>query len=461
MVANMPSGLLQRIPPQSLEAERAALGAMLLERDAIAGALEVIRPEDFYREGHQILCRGIFALYTKNEPVDLITLGEWLTMQEQLEAVGGTHYLTAMMSEVPTAAGIGHYCAIVKEKARRRELIRMADRLMHDAYTEEEADLVGRYQRELDRIEEGLVEAELGQLWEWEESAVREMQEADELGHDTGVRTNLQGLNRILDPFRPGDIIIVAGRPSMGKSVLAMQMALAACDQGKKALFLSIEMGSQALATRALIAESGVPSWKAKMLHYRRANAEEVYAPFLEAMERHREFDLVVSRPRRLTPNDVLVLGRRKKHHGGLDLVVVDYLQLMTSNDQHKETYERVTAISRELKETAVALKVPIVVVSQLSREVERRSPRRPMMSDLRESGQVEQDADTILLLYRPGYYDADNFAENRKVDLQPGDKNSTEIIIAKQRNGQTGAAWTYFELERSRFYDIEDKPEK
>lgn len=458
-MSELQTSMLERVPPQNLEAEMAALGAMLLEREAIGAAMEFVRPEDFYRESHRLICQGIFELNQRNEPVDLITLGEWLKARDLLERVGGTHYLTAVMAQTPTAAGIAYYCEIVRDKARRRELIRMADRLMAEAYTAEEgAEIIPRYQRELDLIEVGARDLDSQQLWEWEEAAILEMRAADELGHEVGIRSNLASLNQVLDPMVAGDMIVIAGRPSMGKSVLAVQLALGACQRGARALFVSLEMGSKALASRAMIAESGVPAWKAKMLNYRRAHGEEVYDPFEMAVERHRDYDLEIVRPKQLTPYDVMVLGRRKRHGGGLELIVVDYLQLMGSNDGARDTYERVSAISRELKEVAVTLAVPVVVISQLSRECEKRSPKRPMLSDLRESGAIEQDADAVVFLYRPGYYDGDNFAENRRLGLEPGDKHSTELIVAKQRNGQTGSAWTYFDLERSRFFDLADK---
>ncbi|HEY3418240.1 MAG TPA: replicative DNA helicase [Armatimonadota bacterium] len=462
MATSLPLTLAERIPPQNLEAEQATLGSMLLERDAIAQAADYLLPEDFYREAHQQIFRGILDIFRRNEPVDLITLGEWLQAREQLEMVGGTHYLTTLMAQTPTAAGITYYCDIVRDKSRRRALIRMADRLVRDVYSEEDGTaLIANYQRELDRIELGATADEGQQLYKWEELAVQEMQDADTLGHDVGIRTNLPSLNKVLDPFLPGEVIIIAGRPSTGKSVLAMQLALSACEKQGRVLFLSVEMAGKSLATRAMIAEAGVPAWKTKMLNYRKAHAGEVYGPLIAAIERHQQYDLEVTRPRNLTPYDVQVLGRRKRHTGGLDMVVIDYLQLMTANDKYRDAYERVSAISREIKESALVLGVPIIVVSQLSREVERRSPKRPMMSDLRESGQVEQDADAILLLYRPGYYDADNFAENRRVGLEVGDKNSTEIIVAKQRNGQTGSTWVYFDLERSHFYELDEREEE
>lgn len=447
MAIDQPRSVLERIPPQNLEAEQAALGAMLLERDAILRAEEALRPELFYREAHQQICRGIFDLYHHAQPVDLITLGEWLQQRELLEVVGGTHYLTTLIAMTPTASGIGYYCDIIREKARRRALIRMADRLMTESYTAEDgADLIARYGQELDRIGEEATDVELRQLWQWEEAVYRQYAEENERGEVAGVTTSFKKLNNILDPMQPGEMVIIAGRPSMGKSVLAMQMALDAAKMGKHVLVFSVEMDEASLARRALVADSeSVKAWQLKMLNYRKHHWPEISEELTDTIDRHAAIDLTVINPRGHSPADVLRLGRRRKHEAGLDLVIIDYIQLMHSTEERRERYDDVSALSRELKGVATALKVPVVAVSQLSRAAESRPDKRPMLSDLRESGQLEQDADAVLLLYRAGYYNL-------------GDPNRTEVIIAKQRNGKTGTANLYFDMERSRFADLDEE---
>jgi len=461
-------GLLERVPPQNGDAEQAALGAMLLEREAIVRAEEMLRPEDFYRDAHRWIYRGILDLYRRNEPVDLITLGEWLrnhassgapTNDDNLLAqVGGALYLTTLMESAPTAAGIAHYAGIVREKAMQRRLIAVADEIMQEAY------LGHKDLHELLRDSEGKIfslservlaagPAAMPEVYDIARDAIVNRKEADAQGFEVGFKTDLKKLNRILTPIKPGEMVVVAGRPAMGKSALAMQMAVAAAEQNQRGIFFSLEMDQDSLAMRLLLSH-GCDGWKANNLLYRAAHPEEVYGELEGALETLRGVPLRVVDTPRLCGNDIVHLGRRAKYDGGLDFIVVDYLQLMDANERHSEVYERVRAISRELKQAAKTLKVAVIAISQLSRQVENRTPPRPMMSDLRESGQLEQDADKILLLYRPGYYGKRAL---QAAELPEDDVTTTELILAKQRNGPTGAAWTRFDAKRTWFYDIDE----
>ncbi|MHB0938645.1 MAG: replicative DNA helicase [Armatimonadota bacterium] len=461
-------GLLERVPPQNGDAEQAALGAMLLEREAIVRAQEVLSPEDFYRDAHRWIYRGVLDLYRRNEPVDLITLGEWLrdhaaagtpTAEDNLLAqIGGTLYLTTLMESAPTAAGIAHYAAIVREKAMQRRLIAVADEIMQEAY------LGHKELNELLRDSEGKIFAlservltsgptAMPEVYDIARDAILSRKEADAQGYDVGFKTDLKLLNRVLTPIKPGEMVVVAGRPGMGKSALAMQVAVAAAEQGQRGIFFSLEMDQDSLAMRLLIAH-GCDSWKANSLLYRTSHPDEVYGSLEGALETLRGVPLRVVDTPALCANDIVHLGRRAKYDGGLDFIVVDYLQLMDANERHSELYERIRAVSRELKQAAKTLKVAVIAISQLSRQVENRTPPRPMMSDLRESGQLEQDADKILLLYRPGYYGKRAL---QAAELAETDTTTTEIILAKQRNGPTDAVWTRFDPKRTWFYDIEE----
>ena len=460
--------LLERVPPQNLDAEQAALGAMLLEREAVVRAEELLRPEDFYRDAHRWIYRGVLALYRKNEPVDLITLGAWLRDQADgegslLDRAGGALYLTTLMQAAPTAAGLPHYAGIVREKALQRRVIALADELLQEAY-------LGRLEPEA-LLREG--EGKLFTLAEWARAggpvampdvydiacdAIRSRREADAQGHDAGFKTDLVHLNELLTPIMPGEMVVVAGRPGMGKSAFAMQMAVAAAREGQHGLFFSLEMDADSLAMRLLAAHGG-GNWKSDSLLYRTEHPEEVYGALETGLDALRGVPLRVVDAPALCANDLLHLGRRAKHDGGLDFIVVDYLQLMDPNERQRDVYERIRAVSRELKLVAKTLKVAVIAVSQLSRQVENRHPPRPQMSDLRESGQLEQDADKILLLYRPGYYGEAALAAVRlpgEKTLSPGDTASTEIILAKQRNGPTGECWARFDAGRTWFGEKE-----
>jgi replicative DNA helicase len=461
-------GLLERVPPQNGDAEQAALGAMLLEREAIVRAEEMLAPEDFYRDAHRWIYRGVLDLYRRNEPVDLITLGEWLrnhaaagtptTDDNLLAQVGGTLYLTTLMESAPTAAGIVHYAGIVRDKAVQRRLIAVADEIMQEAYLgrKELNELLRDSEGKIFSLSERALSAGpvlMPEVYDIARDAIVNRREADVHGFDVGFKTDLTKLNRVLQPIKPGEMVVVAGRPAMGKSALAMQIAVAAAEQGQRGIFFSLEMDEDSLAMRLLLAR-GCDGWKANNLKYRSAHPEEVYGALEGALETLRNVPLRVVDTPRLCGNDIIHLGRRAKYDGGLDFIVVDYLQLMDANERHGDVYERVRAISRELKQAAKTLKVAVIAISQLSRQVESRTPPRPMMSDLRESGQLEQDADKILLLYRPGYYGKRAL---QAAELPEDDTATTELILAKQRNGPTDAVWTRFDPKRTWFYDVED----
>ncbi len=383
------NALLDRVPPQSAEAEQAALGAMLLEREAIVKAAELLVAEDFYRETHRILFRGILELFERNEPVDLVTLGEWLRAREQLDGVGGTLYLTELMHQTPTAAGIGYYATIIHDMAVRRQLIKTADEMLTAAYVgdRELDDLLAESEEKVFALVERRQTGgptPMPDVYDIGRAAIDARRRADIDGFDVGFKSNLKSLNRILQPIKPGEMVVVAGRPSMGKSAIAMQLAIGAAEQGARGIFFSLEMDQDSLAMRLLLSH-GLDNWKANSVVYRVNHPDEVYGALEETLETMRALPLRVVDTPALRPQDILHLGRRVRYQGGLDFVVVDYLQLMDANRHHEETFDRVRAVSRELKALAKSLKVAVIAVSQLSRGVETRMPPRPMMSDLRE----------------------------------------------------------------------------
>lgn len=459
----------ERILPQSTEAEQAVLGAMLIERNAIEVALDMLEQDDFLRDAHRTLFRGICDLYRRHDPVDLITIGEWLRTRGHgdtpgtpddnlLIHCGGMVYLTTLMERTPTAAGIRQYASIVREKSVQRRLIAVADEITRSAYDALDVDTVlSHAEAKVRAVGERLTGthgADLLPLWEWENRVVQRLRDEDETGEQSGVRLGIPGMDSLVDPLMPGDFMLVAGRPSMGKSVLAMQAGMCMAEQGHGVLMVSLEMEGEAYAKRALSYHDRVDPWQMRTLSYRRAHPDDVYGAVSNAVTDHRNFPLYVTRPKTLCPADLFQLGQYAKRTYDVKAIIVDYLQLMRPDDSRiTDPYQRITLISTALKECASSLKVPVIAVSQLSRSVEHRTMKRPMMSDLRESGKLEEDADVILLVYRPGYYQQDDWAENTRNGLDAGDERSTEIICAKQRNGATGAAWMILHKEKTRFY--------
>ncbi len=448
-----------RLPPQNLEAEQAAIGAMLLDRDAIARAKDTLKPAHFYRDTHRLLTEHIYRMYDNREPVDIITIAE--ALGPKLETIGGMLYLTTLMSNTPTAAGIMHYAGIVREKAQLRELIRLGDNLQEAAYTyhgDDLAPVINKYAGMLDEIRDtGQAAPGNTQLADWLAARMARLQEEDNRQEEGGVTLPVACLNEIVNPLRPGQLIYIAGRPGMGKSVFALGTGLAAALAHKHVLFYSLEMDPEDLAIRALSAYLEMPSWNWKTRDYRIAHKDTTYTPMELAIQTFRRVDMDIRNPEKLTPARLMQEARAKKRHGGLDLVVIDYFGFMGPNERHSKSYENATALSRELKQAATALHVPLICVAQLSRSCEERSPKRPAMSDLRDSGGLEQDADGIWLLYRPGYYRDEK--EYKAAHCPDGVKREqfTEIIIAKQREGETGRRWVRFDLEMSLMKESND----
>ena len=399
--------MLERIPPQSLEAEQATLGAMLLEREAIARAVEMLRPEDFYRDAHRIVFQGIIDLFNRNEPVDLITLGEWLKSHEQLDTIGGTLYLTTIMSQVPTAAGIGNYATIVRTKSLQRQLIRAADEIMEAAYQGERdlTELVDESEQKIFAIAERNLTSGFVRLQDLVKQQFLSIEDNRNSGlAGTGLNTDFSELDSITAGLQPSDLIILAARPSMGKTALALNIArnvaLSQQEQNTVALF-SLEMAKEQLALRLLCSEARVTQDNVRHAMI----SDDDMTRLAEAVDRLWNCPIYIDDTPSVSVLEIRGKARRLKAEKGLGLIVIDYLQLMNSHTRAENRVQEIAIIARGLKGLARELKVPVIALSQLSRMVEQRSPRRPQLSDLRESGAIEQDADLVLFLYRPAYY--------------------------------------------------------
>jgi len=424
---------LERLPPQAIEVEQAVLGAMLLDNRAVGRAIELLDRVYFYHPPHGKIFDAIIALYERNEAVDQLTLGEELKKRGHLEEVGGVVYLATLASEVVTAANIDHHAKIVLEKGLTRSLIEATSEIAERAY-EERSDA----QELLDWSEQrifSLSEKQLSQGFEGIDDVLHETFEQIELAHNrdssvTGVDTGFADLNDMTSGFQNGDLVIIAARPSVGKTALAMCLARnAAVSAGKGVAIFSLEMSKQQVAQRLLCIETRIDLHKLRTGRLR----DDDWLHLTRNVTTLAQAPIYIDDAPGITVLEARAKTRRLMRERGIGLVIIDYLQLMTSRDSINSREQEVSSISRGLKGLAKELNVPVVALSQLSRATESRTDRRPQLSDLRESGSIEQDADVVMFIYRPDLY-----------GLTTGDGASlesvAEIIIGKQRNGPTGS---------------------
>ncbi len=442
-----------------MEAEQAALGAMLLEHEAIARAVEILHAEDFYREAHRQIFLGILDLYNRAEPVDLITLGEWLKTHNQLDAVGGAMYLTTIMSQVPTAAGIGHYAGIIRNKSLQRQLIKAADEIMTAAYLGEKElnELVDESEQKIFAIAERNLSSSFMRLQDLVKQQFYNIEDSKISGMAaTGLSTWFVELDAITAGLQPSDMIVLAARPSMGKTALALNIAHnVAMKENKPVALFSLEMSKEQLALRLLCSEAEVGQDKVRHA----MTSDEEMSRLAQAVEQLWDCPIFIDDTPAITVLEMRGKLRRLKAEHGLGLVVIDYLQLMNSPSHADNRVQEIAVIARGIKSLAREMKVPVIALSQLSRMVESRSPRRPQLSDLRESGAIEQDADLVLFLYRPDYYGPE---ELQKIGWDPDrDKNVTEVLVAKQRNGPTGTIKLVWRPEFGKFGDLAQSRER
>ncbi len=453
------TNLIERIPPQSIEAEQASLGAMLLEREAIAVAVGILKRDDFYREAHRVIYDGIIFLFDKNEPVDLVTISEFLRTRNKLDDIGGAMYLAEIMAKAPTAAAIEYYAKIVRDRSLQRMLIRAADEIMTSAYqTDRDIDeLVDASEQKIFSIAERGVSSGFERLYELVKQQYNYIDESISSGSNTsGISSGFPDLDALTAGFRGGELIILAARPSMGKTAFALNLARNICAEDNKTVAIfSIEMSKEQLARRLLCSEAQVQQ---DVVQHGRAENEDMQK-LGSAVEKLFNYNMYIDDTPSMSVLEMRGKARRLKAEHGLGLVIIDYLQLMHSASNERKAENRVqevSQISRGLKALARELQIPVIALSQLSRTVESRIPRRPQLSDLRESGAIEQDADVVMFLYRPNYYGED---EIRKAGYDPEkDTNLTELSIAKNRNGPTGPVRLVWKAQVGLFGNVADK---
>jgi len=435
-----------RVPPQNLEAEQAVLGAILLEAEALITAMEHLRAEDFYSVAHQRIYDAIVALGEDNKPLDLVTLMSRLQDQGELEEIGGVSYLAKLSGAVPTAANVEYYAQIVAEKSMLRRLIRTATQIVSDGYAEGEdvgALLSDAEQRILElsnrRATHGFVSIRdvLMEVFERVEHLYNHK------GGVTGIPSGFPDLDKMTSGFQRSDLIIVAARPSVGKTAFALNIAQnVAVRASETVAIFSLEMSAAQLVQRMICAESNVDAGRMRTGFLEGDDWEKLSM----AIGSLSEAQVYIDDTPGITVADIRAKCRRLKKEKGLGMVLVDYLQLIAGRGKPGENRQQeVSEISRTLKQIARELEVPVIALSQLSRGVEQRQDKRPMMSDLRESGSIEQDADIVSFLYRDDYYDK----ESEK-------KNIIEIIIAKQRNGPVGTVELVFLKQFNKFVSID-----
>ncbi len=456
----MSAPLLERVPPQSIEAEQATLGAMLVEREAIARVVDLLDPQDFYGPQHQMLYRAMIDLFNDSDPVDVVTLQARLQDRDQLEAVGGSHYLIELQDAAPTAAAVLNYARIVREKATLRALIRAGGEIQASAQNAGDEDvetIVDKAEQTIFSVGERTITPAftairdlLGETYD----RIDEMQESHRPG--TGLLTSYEDLDSLTSGLQRSDLVVIAARPSMGKTALALNVAASiARTQNKTVAIFSLEMAKEQLALRLLCSEAGVNQHNVRQGYIDRGDMDRI------ALAASRLYKAPVFLDDSPTMNVLEMRGkaRRLRAEHGLDLIIVDYLQLMSGYGRFENRTQEISQVARSLKALARELRVPVVALSQLSRAVEARGhPRRPLLSDLRESGSIEQEADVVAFIYRPSYYGPD---ELRAAGYLETDQNIAEIIVSKQRNGPTGVVRLAWIDEFVRFENLEERFEE
>ncbi len=443
-----------KIPPQALDLESAVLGAIMLEKDAILSVLDILVPESFYQDSHQKIYSVAVELSTREKPIDLLTITEELRKKEQLEMVGGATYISQLTSRVGSAAHLEYHARIIAQKYIQRELIRVSSEIQTRSYDEttDVDDLLDFSERELLNIAEGNIKKETVKIDKLISDALHQIEEAGKNENSlSGVPSGFSQLDRLTSGWQPSDLVIIAARPSMGKTAFVLSMARnIAVNHERPIAFFSLEMSSLQLVNRLIVAETQLPSDK-----IRNGRLEDYQWQQLEYKIKDLEqAPIYIDDTPAISIFELRAKCRRLKQKYNIQAVVIDYLQLMTSgqNSNYGSREQEVSTISRSLKSIAKELNVPILALSQLNRSVEMRSGnKRPQLSDLRESGAIEQDADLVLFIHRPEYYGLDVDEEGNSL------KGIAEIIVAKHRNGPIGDVQLKFIRDFAKFSDLED----
>ncbi len=438
--------MIDRVPPQNIEAEQAVLGAMMIDKEAISKATEILNENDFYRQDHRAVYQVIVDLFSRNQAVDMVTVTEALKREGKLEDVGGIQFITYLANAVPTAANISYHAKIVEEKSLLRQLISVSTQIAGSGYegSEDVNSLLDNAERMILSVSERKISRDFSPIKEVVMSAVDRIDELyNKKGGITGIATGFIDFDHLTSGLQPSDLILIAARPSMGKTALVLNMAQNVAIREKKAVaFFSLEMSKEQLVQRMLCAEASIDSSRLRIGELEDNDWEKL----IWAADSLSQADIFIDDTPGITAMEMRAKARRLKVEHNLQLIVIDYLQLMQGSGKKnsENRQQELSDISRSLKALARELNVPVIALSQLSRSVESRQVKRPMLSDLRESGALEQDADLVAFLYREDYYDKET--EN---------KNITELIIAKHRNGPVDTVKLFFHKQYTRFANL------
>lgn len=436
-----------RVPPQDVEAEKSLLGAIMLDNGTLPDILTVLKPADFYEKRHETIFQAIIDLYDAHKPIDLLTLTAELRSKKKLKEVGGAAYLTELSEFVPAAAHAKAYADIIEKAAVRRRLIKAGTEIANKAYEDDANadDLVGRAEQELFEVSDKIIKSDYVAMDELLADAFDRLEELQKnKGALRGLKTGFSDLDKKTAGFQKGDLIIVGARPSMGKTTFAQNLAYNIASINKRGvLFFSMEMAANEIIDNMISSVSGVDSWK-----MRTGNLSDTeFAKIGDALGEMDEVPIYIDDTSSMTITELRNKARRAAHDHDIGIIVLDYLQLITGSDRYAgNRVQEITEISRGLKILARELSVPVVALAQLSRNVEGREDPRPVLSDLRDSGSIEQDADLAIFIHRVDYY--------KKKDEE--DTNITELIIRKHRRGALGTIELYFDKERSRFMTLD-----
>ncbi len=440
---------IEKLPPQNIEAEQSILGAIILDNEALPKAMEILGgDEDFYRDFHKRIYRAMLELFNRGEPVDIITLTDYLRKTNELESIGGIAYLSFLANSILTPANVRHHAKIVRGKALLRFLLSAASQITSKVYEDDlDADeMVDYAERVIFEIAEKRIKVSFANMKDVINDTFKTIEYLYEKKEAvTGIPSGFKDLDELTSGFQRGDLIIIGGRPGMGKTAFAMNIAQhVAINTTEPVAIFSLEMSKEQLGIRMLCSEGMVNSSNVKKGQISR----DVWSKLTSAASRLGGAPIFIDDSSAITVLEIRAKARRLKlEHGGLGLVIIDYLQLMRSRGGFERREQEISDISRSLKALAKELKVPVIALSQLNRGVEQRPNKRPVLADLRESGAIEQDADVIIFLYREEIYNKTN----------PAIKGKAEVILEKQRNGPTDKLNVTFLADSTRFVDYID----
>ncbi|HAI74444.1 MAG TPA: replicative DNA helicase [Candidatus Moranbacteria bacterium] len=439
-----------RVPPQNVEAEQSVLGALMLDKDAILKVANLIRLGDFYKDIHNTIYETMLDLYEQHEPIDVLSLSNRLEEKNQLNKIGGSSYLATLVNTVPSSANVAHYAKVVQKKSTLRRLIETASAIVELGYKEEEdmEKLLDEAEQRLFAVSQKYIKQDFIPIKSILEAAFNRIDELHKGDYKLrGIPTGFTDLNNILAGFQKSDLIILAARPSIGKTTLALDFARQIAIKEKIPVgIFSLEMSSDQLIDRMLAAESGVDLWRLRTGRLKTGEGDDDFQRIGEAMGVLSEAPIFIDDAGSANIMEIRTMARRLQMEHNVGLIIIDYLQLMEGRSYSGDNrVNEISEISRSLKQLARELNIPVIALSQLSRAVESRSPQIPKLSDLRESGSIEQDADVVMFLYR----------EDREKPDTPN-KNIVEVHIAKHRNGPVGRMSLYFNENSTTFKSLE-----